>query len=73
MNNLALAHRSFIYFLLAARSRSTASSLCVLTMLNAHGIYFAMKSKQLIAVFSGIPIGATLTTLNAALRNIQQK
>jgi hypothetical protein len=88
MNGLALARRSLVFFLLAARYRLPFHALkpseapappharltfvgCVLTKLNAHGIYFAMKSKHLIAAFAGAPFGRTLTALNEAFRNLQ--
>jgi hypothetical protein len=44
---------------------------CVLTKLNAHGIYYARKLKRLITAFVGAPVGKALTTLNAAFRNLE--
>ena len=43
---------------------------CILTKLNAHGIYFAIKSKCLIAAFAGAPVGKALTRLNTAFRRL---
>jgi hypothetical protein len=88
MDSLALARRSLVFFLLAARYRPPLDALeppeaptppqarsifvgCVLTQLNAHGIYFAMKLKRLIAAFAGAPVGHMLKALRAAARNLQ--
>jgi len=85
MDGLALARRSLLFFLLAARYRPRLSAIeqsdglsphyvqvsptqSILTKLNAHGIYFAMKFKSLIAAFVGAPVGQLLTALNIAFR-----
>jgi hypothetical protein len=86
MDGLALARRSLLTFLLAARyypllnessegltpSRPrTAPAGCVLYKLNSHGFYFALKSKHLISVFVGAPVGKTLAALNTAFRRLK--
>ena len=86
MNYLALARRGFTLFLLASRThqRNDVSkqldepaqvfaritpNTCILTKLGTHG-YQGQKFKQVIAEFSDVPFGKSLTTLNKAFINI---
>ena len=56
----------------AAPHVRTTPEKCILAKLNAHGIYFAMKLKCLIAAFAGAPVGKALTTLTMAIRSLNK-
>ena len=65
---LTIAHNSFVFFLFGAKLRSRFRG--VLNQLNAHGPYFAVLLKRLIASFLDVRTGRALTFLRKAARNL---